>query len=197
MTRHNMGALVVQKFAHQLGLGLKVESRFNAKTAKGIKENQIVHLVVPLTYMNLSGTAVRHYADYFKIPLDCVVIVTDDISLPFGQLRLRAMGSPGGHNGLKSIEHFLGTSNYMRLRMGIGHPGEEMLADYVLETFDQAERKELPAFIDRGVEVLQRLLKEDFSRVMNSVNTVPRQASPEPTTNQATKQKPPVAGLGE
>ncbi len=85
----------------------------------------------------------------------------------------------------------------MRLRMGIGHPGEQVLTHYVLETFDQTERKELPAFIDRGAEVLQRLLKESFSSVMNSVNTVPRQASVEPTTNQSTKQKPPVAGLGE
>lgn len=197
MTRHNMGALVVQKFAYQLESHLKEDRRFNAKIAKGIKENITVHLVLPLTFMNLSGTAVRQYADYFKIPLDRVLIVTDDISLPFGQLRLRSMGSAGGHNGLKSIEHFLGSSQYMRLRMGIGHPGETMLSNYVLETFNQAEQKELPAFIDRGVEVLQRLLKESFERVMNSVNTVPRQVSSEPATNPSTKQKPPVAGLGE
>lgn len=197
-TRHNVGFHVIEKFAERLGWSLKEDRRFNAKVAKGVSDNQTVHLVMPLTFMNLSGMAVKPYADYFKIPLDHLVVVMDDISLAFGQLRLRAMGSAGGHNGLKSIEHFLGTSHYVRLRMGIGHPGEAMLADYVLEPFNPAEQQELPAFIDRGVQVLQRLLKESLARVMNSVNTVPRQiqkqkAGPEPID----LTKPPVAGRGE
>lgn len=177
LTRHNMGCLVVQEFAHRLGWPLKEDRRFNAKVAKGISENKTVHLVLPLTYMNLSGNAVRRYVDYFKIPLNGVVVVTDDIALTFGQLRLRMMGSAGGHNGLRSIEACLGTSHYKRLRMGIGHPGEKMLVNYVLETFSPTEQQELPTFIDRGVEVLQRLLKESFSHAMKSVNTVPRQTT--------------------
>lgn len=171
LTRHNIGYLVVQEFADCLGWTLKEDRRFNAKVAKGTIESKTVYLVLPLTYMNLSGNAVRIYADYFKIPLHCIMAVTDDIALSFGQIRLREMGSAGGHNGLKSLEACLGTTHYKRLRMGIGHPGEQMLADYVLETFSYTEQKELPSFIDRGVEILQRLLKENFSHVMTNVNT--------------------------
>jgi peptidyl-tRNA hydrolase, PTH1 family len=183
LTRHNLGFLVVEGFAKDMGLSLKADRRFNARVAKGIEENIAIHLLLPMTYMNLCGVAVGRYIDYFKVPLNHVMIVTDDISLAFGKLRLRSMGSAGGHNGLRSVEAHLGTSHYMRLRMGIGHPGEQMLANYVLEAFSQTEQQELPAFIDRGVEVLKRLLKESFSRVMNSVNT-------ELT-------KPPLPGRGE
>jgi PTH1 family peptidyl-tRNA hydrolase len=194
MTRHNMGYLVVQAFADRLGWSLKQDRRFHACMAKGVVENHTVHLLLPLTYMNLSGDAVRRYVDYYKLPLHDLVIITDDIALSFGQVRLRNMGSAGGHNGLKSIEFSLGTSHYKRLRMGIGHPGEKMLANYVLENFNHTEQQELPNFIDRGVGILQRLLKESFSRVMSSVNTVPSQKSGlEPID----LTKPPVIGRGE
>ena len=133
MTRHNLGYLVVQAFARQLGWSLKEDRRFNAKVAKGVAGDHALHLLLPLTYMNLSGNALRRYLDYFKIALGHFIIITDDIALPFSQMRLRSMGSAGGHNGLKSIEACLGTSHYKRLRMGIGHPGEKMLANYVLE----------------------------------------------------------------
>lgn len=195
MTRHNMGFLAVQAFADRLGWSLKEDRRFNAKVVKGVVENLTIHLLLPLTYMNLSGDAVRRYIDYFKIPLNNMIIVTDDIALPFGQLRLRSGGSDGGHNGLKSLEACFGTPQYKRLRMGIGHPGEKMLANYVLEPFSHTEQQELPAFIDRGVEVLQRLLKENFTHVMNSVNTVPRQRKPELEPTDLTK--PPITGRGE
>jgi peptidyl-tRNA hydrolase, PTH1 family len=195
MTRHNMGDLVVRVFAHRLGWSLKEDRRFNAQVAKGAVEDHTVHLLLPLTYMNLSGNAVRRYVDYFKIPLDGLIVVTDDIALPFGQLRLKSMGSPGGHNGLKSVETCLGTSYYKRLRMGIGHPGEKMLVNYVLEPFSHREQQELPTFIDHGVEVLQRLLKESFSCVMNSVNTVPHQKRSGLEPIDLTK--PPVTGRGE
>ncbi len=195
MTRHNMGYLVIQAFAHRLGWSLKEDRRFNARVAKGALENQTIHLLLPLTYMNLSGNSVRRYIDYFKIPLNSLVVVTDDIALPFERLRLRSMGSAGGHNGLRSIEASLGTSHYKRLRMGIGHPGEKMLVNYVLETFSHIEQQELPTFIDRGVEVLRRLLKESFSHVMNSVNTVPCQK--ESGVGPIDLTKPPVTGRGE
>ena len=195
MTRHNLGYLVVQALAQRYEWVLKDDRRFNAKVAKGKIENKNVHLVLPLTFMNLSGTAVRRYVDYYKIPLKSVVVITDDVSLPFTQLRLRTMGSAGGHNGLKSIEASLGTTRYMRLRMGIGHPGEKLLANFVLEPFSPAEQQELPPFIDRGLEVLQLLLKESISRVMNRVNTgpVPKQQEVKPKD----LTKPPLIGRGE
>lgn len=198
-TRHNMGYLLIQAFANRLGWILKEDRRFNAQVAKGISENKTIHFVLPLTYMNLSGEAVRRYVDYLKLPIHSVVVVTDDIALPFGQLRLRAMGSAGGHNGLRSIETCLGTSHYKRLRMGIGHPGEKMLVSYVLEAFSHAEQQELPIFIDRGVEVLQRLLRENFSYVMNHVNTIPKQAilKQTPGLESIDLTKPPAKGRGE
>lgn len=199
MTRHNMGYLVIETFAKRLGWILKEDRRFSACAAKGVVDNHTIHLLLPLTYMNLSGNSVRRYVDYFKIPLNHLIVITDDTALPFGQLRLRNLGSAGGHNGLKSIEACLGTSHYKRLRMGIGHPGEKILANYVLEDFSCAEQQELPAFIDRGVEVLQRMLKESFSRVMTSVNTVPRQKVPKQASGMEPIDltKPPVTGRGE
>jgi len=199
MTRHNMGFLVVQAFADRLGWSLKEDRRFNARVAKGVIEEHAIHLLLPLTYMNLSGDAVRRYVDYFKIPLTSIVIVTDDIALDFGRLRLRYMGSDGGHNGLKSLRMSLGTSHYKRLRMGIGHHGEKMLASYVLEKFNHKEQQELPTFIDHGVEVLQHLLRESFSHVMNSVNTVPRSTEQKQAdgAEPIDLTKPPVTGRGE
>lgn len=191
--------MVIQAFADRLGWVLREDRRFNAFAAKGESGDYALHLLLPLTYMNLSGNAVRRYVDYFKIPLNQLVIIVDDIALPFGQQRLRSMGSAGGHNGLKSIEACLGTSHYKRMRMGISHPGENMIANYVLENFSSAEQRELPKFIDHGVEILQRLLKENFSDVMTSVNAVPRQTEQvkESGLEPIDLTKPPYAGRGE
>jgi len=182
-TRHNIGRMVVEAFARRFGLTWKEDRRFIANTARGVVGVDTVHLLLPLTYMNLSGDAVRRYVDYFKIPLDSLVVVADDIALPFGRMRLRGVGSAGGHNGLKSVEGCLQTAGYKRLRMGIGQPGEAMLAVYVLENFSYEEQQELPKFIDRGAETLMCLMKESFSHVMTVVNT--------------DLTKPPVTGRGE
>lgn len=175
MTRHNLGYLVVQAFAARVGWHFKDDKRLNALVTKGLIDGTVVHLLLPTTYMNVSGLAVRRYLDFFKLEATRVVVVTDDIALPFGQLRLKTMGSTGGHNGLKSVEAHLGTAHYIRLRMGIGHPGERVLANYVLEPFNREELEQLKVFVDRGVEVLTRLLKESVSQLMNTVNTKPQQ----------------------
>lgn len=168
-----MGFLVIQALADKWGWALRQDRRFNALAVKGTVDSRTVHLLLPLTYMNLSGTSVRLYLDYYKVPHSHVVVVTDDIALKYGELRLRVTGSAGGHNGLKSIQAHLGTSQYMRLRMGVGDPGQQELAEYVLDPFTTEEQKTLTSFIDRGVEVLQRLLTESAAQVMNAVNTVP------------------------
>jgi PTH1 family peptidyl-tRNA hydrolase len=157
-----------------MGWHFKEDRRFNAYTTKGLAEGVVVHLLKPTTYMNLSGTAVRRYMDFFKLNTEQLVIVADDVALPFGQLRLKATGSAGGHNGLKSVETHMGTTHYKRLRMGIGHPGEAILADYVLDPFRREELEQLEAFVDCGVKVLYRLLNESTSQVMNVVNTKDR-----------------------
>lgn len=196
MTRHNMGYLVVQALARRMGWHFKEDKYFNALIAKGVIGEASVHLFLPLTYMNLSGTAIKRYLNFFKLPISDSVIVTDDIALSFGKLRLKTTGSAGGHNGLKSIEAHLGTSHYIRLRMGIGHPGGKQLADYVLDRFSPDELNHLTTFVDRGVEVLLRLLKESVSQVMNAVNTAPRAAGPVslPKQEPIDLTKPPLQG---
>lgn len=170
-TRHNIGAMVVKSFASKRGWSFKEEGRFNAYIAKGLIEGTMVHLMLPTTYMNLSGIAVKAYLDYFKFGVEALAVVSDDAALPFGQMRLRAEGSHGGQNGLRSIEAYLGSSHYARLRMGIGSPqGKQDLADYVLAPFSSEEVAALAAFIDRGVEAMQRLITRPFSDVMSAVN---------------------------
>lgn len=169
-SRHNMGFLVVQEFARKMGWQFKHDKRFNALITKGYVEGTIVHLLMPTTYMNLSGVALKHYLDFFKLDKDRVVVIVDDIALPFGQLRLRLQGSAGGHNGLKSIESSLGSSHYMRLRMGIGRSGDKILADYVLDPFNREEFETLNPFVSLGVEALELLLLESPTQVMNRFN---------------------------
>jgi peptidyl-tRNA hydrolase, PTH1 family len=170
-TRHNAGWLVAKAFAHSQGWSFKEEKRFFAWIAKGRYDGTTVHVVLPATYMNESGRAVRPYLDFFKLGPDDLVVISDDVELPFGHLRLRPGGSSGGHNGLKSIEAQLGTQNYVRLRIGVGKDLQApSLADYVLDTFKPEEFTKLNEFIERGAEVIKCLLKEDITHVMNKVN---------------------------
>jgi PTH1 family peptidyl-tRNA hydrolase len=175
-TRHNIGFMVVKALAKKLQWKLKEETHFSAYVCKGQVDDAQVHLLLPTTYMNLSGLAVRRYLDYYQLGVEYVIVVSDDIALPFGELRLRSMGSSGGHNGLKSIEAHLATRHYVRLRMGVGTPNdkkisdEETLADYVLGTFSADETDKLVPFVERGVHVLWQLIHESISRVMNEVN---------------------------
>lgn len=172
LTRHNIGFITIEGFAKLFGLSLKDEPRFNAKVVKGQVGHVKVHLVMPQTYMNESGRSVRKYLDFYNLTAADLVVVVDDVAIPFGMLRLRESGSAGGHNGLKSMERTLGTKNFARLRMGIGskkHPSQN-LANHVLERFSKEEIASLPLFVERGVEVLQRMTKEELSLIMNAVN---------------------------
>lgn len=173
-TRHNIGYLVVRAFAERQGWHFEEESRFQAFVCKGRIEKTMIHLLLPTTYMNLSGAAIKSYLDFFKLEKSQLTVIVDDIALPFGQVRLRWEGSSGGHNGLKSVESNLGTACYGRLRMGIGHPQGKVLANYVLEPFSQIEIECLGSVVDRGATILHQLTRENFVRVMNEVNTIPR-----------------------
>jgi len=171
MTRHNIGFMVLQTLASKMGISLKENKRFGAAFGKGSYKGVSCHLVMPLTYMNLSGQAVRQVVDYYKLDADDVIVVVDDVALPFGAMRLRDKGSAGGHNGLKSIEQHLGTREYVRLRMGIGEKVRGDLTDHVLGQFSASERQKLPAFVELGVAATLRLLQEDPDQVMQDVNT--------------------------
>jgi len=170
MTRHNLGFLVVQAFAHENGLQFKAEPAFYSHLAKGIIKGHPVAVMMPMTYMNDSGRAVKAYLDYYKLsPVD-VVVVSDDVALEFGNLRIRESGSAGGHNGLKSIQYHLGTNKYVRLRMGIGRPGEVSIAEHVLDNFNPEEISRLPNILTNGARTLQSLVTTSAGLVMNQVN---------------------------
>lgn len=164
-TRHNIGWQAAKALARQLGLSFKEEKRFQALVSKGKYEGTTFHIVLPLTYMNESGKALKAYLDFHKLGTDVLIVISDDVELPFGQLRLRKQGSSGGHNGLKSIEAHLGTRQYVRLKMGIGRDlGVPVLADYVLDSFKPEEKAELDQFITSAVKAVLENEEEDIAR---------------------------------
>jgi PTH1 family peptidyl-tRNA hydrolase len=182
MTRHNIGFMVIETLAQQMSVTMQMDKRFEASIGKKIVGERQIHLMMPMTYMNLSGTSVRRYIDYFKLTADAVVVVADDVNLEFGQQRLKAYGSAGGHNGLKSVQNSLGTQDYRRLRLGVGSPqytSEGALSDYVLAPFSGEEREQLPTFVAQGAATLHRLITEDFHKIVNDVNTKIKKINPD------------------
>lgn len=144
---HNVGFKCVERIAESLKLDWKEESRHHCLIAKGRVNEVEIHLIKPMTYMNLSGRTAASYLNWLKLPIDALVVVVDDADLPLGELRYRPYGGNGGHNGLKSIEHELGSNQFKRIRIGIGRDPQIPLADYVLMAQPEAVWKELdPAF---------------------------------------------------
>lgn len=171
-TRHNLGFLVIEELAASMNCTFKEVKQFQAKIAKGVLNGKDIHMIKPLTYMNLSGWTVRQYVDYYKMPINQIVVICDDIALDFGAIRLRTKGSAGGHNGLKSIIAHLGTDEFVRLRMGIGdYRDKEALSNYVLSSFTADELAGLSDFVKRGATVLKELTVDLITQVMNRVNT--------------------------
>lgn len=164
-TRHNLGFLSVEKFAEKQGFSFRQEKEYLGRVAVGQFADQKVYLLLPSTYMNSSGESVRLFVNYFHIALSDILIVCDDINIPFGSLRLRSEGSTGGHNGLESIEAHLKTRAYARLRAGIGDRTHGDLADYVLGHFTAEEMKELPQIIEKTVVAIEQWLKENKKNV--------------------------------
>ena len=156
-TRHNIGFQVAAAFARQNLCTFRKENSLKGEIAKGVVQgtNKKVILLMPLTYVNASGEAVRACVNYFRIPLQHLFVVSDEVALPFGKLRLSDYGSAGGHNGLKSIEQCLGTQYYARLRFGVGDREHGELADHVLGKFKEEEMIRLPSIIGQAVQVIQ------------------------------------------
>lgn len=172
LTRHNLGELVLRAFARKHGITLKEERKFYGFAAKGLFNKVGIHLLVPTTYMNESGRAVRAYMEFYKLSPGELVVLCDDVAIPFGEFRLRSFGSSGGHNGLKSIASQIGGDQFARLRLGIGadRKASQDLADFVLDTFSQEELSKLPETLERGAEVMKSLTVENIATVMNAVN---------------------------
>jgi len=168
-TRHNIGFRVLDVLMDQWEVSPNPDR--HAYTALGKYKGRQIHLVLPTTYMNLSGKAVRFHLNKHNIPLERLLVVTDDLALPFGTLRMRGKGSDGGHNGLKHIQDTLGTPQYPRLRFGIGsdfQPGTQV--NYVLSPFTESEEEALPGLIDKAVEGILSFVTLGLSRTMNTFN---------------------------
>lgn len=161
MTRHNLGQLALDAFARKHHWTFKKEQNLQGEIAKGAWKEDMVILLFPTTYMNLSGQAVRKTMDFFKIPQNEILVLCDDIALPFGTQRFRKKGSAGGHNGLKSIEAALGTQEYQRLRLGIGEPIQGYLEDYVLSPFTKQEQEKISEITTQAVQFIEEWLFQE------------------------------------
>jgi peptidyl-tRNA hydrolase, PTH1 family len=178
-TRHNVGFMVVDEIARRYALGwTQAPSQVpDAFIAKRYGTDPVL-LAKPLTYMNLSGEAVAALTRYYDVPVEDLLIIVDEAALPFGKLRARARGSAGGHNGLKSVIERLGTTEFSRLRLGVGRGDSRRdLGDHVLSIFERSERAELESFITRAADAAEMFVAEGILKVMNTYN--PEPATPE------------------
>jgi PTH1 family peptidyl-tRNA hydrolase len=168
--RHNIGFGVADLLASRAGAKFGRHKRAVAEVAEGrlgFGGPKLI-LVKPLTYMNLSGAPVVSLAQFFKVPVDNVLAVHDELDVPFGQVRVKRGGGEGGHNGLRSMSKSLGSKEYARVRFGIGRPpGRQDPADYVLSDFSGAERKELDFLIDRAADVVEAVVLEGVEWAQN------------------------------
>ncbi len=170
LTRHNIGFLTVDEIADRFD---KVfEPNKLASTCECRHKGKSIHLIKPSTYMNLSGKAVNYWIQKLKITPQQTLILTDDIALPFGKLRMRGKGSSAGHNGLGNIEETLATNAYPRLRMGIGNDFQKgQQVDYVLSRFNEEEMKALPEILTKAGDMALSFCSIGIQRTMNFFNS--------------------------
>lgn len=169
-TRHNIGFRIVDYLARKFDVGF--ESGRHAFVAEFRSKGRSYTLIKPTTYMNLSGKAVSHHLNALKVPLENMLVITDDLALPFGKLRMRPKGSAGGHNGLKSIEETLGTTAFPRLRFGVGdnyHKGRQV--DYVLSPFSEDEQEQLEEHVQKAADMALAFGVIGIAKTMSQYNT--------------------------
>lgn len=173
-TRHNAGAWLVEKMAQQANQTFKNESKFYGLTSKANIAGQDLHLLLPTTYMNLSGQAVAALAKFYKIPITDILIVHDELDLPPGTARFKAGGGHGGHNGLRDIiSKMSNEKNFHRLRIGVGHPGDsKRVANYLTEKVPPAkERALIDEAIDEAIKALPQYIKGDTAGAMKQLHS--------------------------
>ena len=168
-TRHNIGFKVVDILAQKENVTFET-AKLGAIATFKIKGRSVLCLK-PATYMNLSGKALKYWMDKEKVPLENILVVTDDLNLPFGTLRVKTKGSDGGHNGLKDIQNVLQTSNYNRFRFGVGADfGKGRQVDYVLGKWNEAENEQLPERLEKSAELVHAFILSGIQRTMNQFN---------------------------
>jgi PTH1 family peptidyl-tRNA hydrolase len=172
-TRHNVGVMVIERLLERTASSLK-----RHKSGCLIAEARVGEAPVVLgrttSYMNESGRPIRELTGWYKVPPEMLIVVHDEIDIPFETLRVKTGGGTAGHNGLKSIVSHLGTNDFVRVRVGVGRPrGEKAAANHVLNDFSGAERKVLPDLLDEAAEAVERIIEVGSERAMNEVNTRP------------------------
>lgn len=169
-TRHNVGFMVLDAWAQASNIVFQTQ-RYGDVAEVSFKGRNIT-LLKPSTYMNLSGNAVRYWVNKLKLPLENVLIICDDLNLPFGTLRMRKKGSDGGHNGLKNIQELLGTQDYARIRIGIGNNfAKGGQVDFVIGSMTPEEKTQMPEICDKVIEGVKSFTTIGVDRAMNSFNT--------------------------
>lgn len=170
LTRHNIGFLILDRIADNKGITFST-SRYADKAELKHKGRQI-HFIKPNTYMNLSGKAIAYWLQELKIPKENLLVVVDDLALPFGTLRMRAKGSAAGHNGLTNIEQLTGGQDYPRLRFGVGNDfGKGQQVNYVLSNFNSEELETLPSLMDKAEEMILSFCTIGIERTMSLFNS--------------------------
>jgi len=169
-TRHNMGFMVLDAWAHASNTSFETH-RYGDVAVLSIKGRN-VYLLKPSTYMNLSGNAIRYYLTKLPVTIERTIVICDDINLPFGTIRMRKSGSDGGHNGLKNIEETIGTRDYTRIRMGVGHDfSQGAQVDYVLGQLSEEEKAMMPELCQRVIQGVKDWIFVGSDRAMNVLNT--------------------------
>lgn len=169
-TRHNVGFAVVSELRRAWGLP-DWRSNFDGLWTQGERQGQAVALLEPQTYMNNSGESVQPATAFFRVEPGELLVVHDELDLPWGTVRLKLGGGHAGNNGVRSIIERMGTPEFVRVRVGIGKPADRGARDHVLSGFDPLERAELPAVLGRAVDAVQRVLSDGLQAAMNLVNT--------------------------
>ncbi|HHE9393343.1 aminoacyl-tRNA hydrolase [Haemophilus influenzae] len=172
-TRHNAGEWLIERLARRFNISLNPESKFFGKTARTLVNGKEVRLLVPTTFMNLSGKAVGALASFYRIKPEEILVIHDELDLPAGTAKLKQGGGHGGHNGLKDIVAQLGNNNnFYRLRIGIGHPGHrDLVAGYVLNKPSPADRDALEKVLDEASDCVEMIFKDGMVKATNRLNS--------------------------
>ncbi|HHF3463164.1 TPA: aminoacyl-tRNA hydrolase [Haemophilus influenzae] len=172
-TRHNAGEWLIERLARRFNVSLNPESKFFGKTARTLVNGKEVRLLVPTTFMNLSGKAVGALASFYRVKPEEILVIHDELDLPPGTAKLKQGGGHGGHNGLKDIVAQLGNNNnFYRLRIGIGHPGHrDLVAGYVLNKPSPADRNALEKVLDEATDCVEMIFKDGMVKATNRLNS--------------------------
>ena len=169
-TRHNVGFDTVNELSRRNEIQIN-RNKFNSLYGQGIINNEKVIILKPQTYMNSSGIAVKNFKDFYKIDIDKIIVIHDDIDIEEGKIKLRKLGGPGTHNGMKSVVHELNSTEFPRIRIGTGSPDDEIdLKDYVLEKIDGESRNVLDQAIINAAKAIEEILENGIDIAMNKFN---------------------------